>query len=718
MQLTESYRVGWRYLSYFICFIFFTANDQSAFAVVASSPPRYEVHFPGFYDGPHISVNGLFSSNFSEISGLANGDGGFALGDSTRFNLQGRSRGASSWVYDTATRQTTRAGLFFDDPLGLQHNSNARFMNTQGQAVGYVFLGDSVPAEDAAWFFDPAVGSSRQIGLFNRSDLQIRTANDFPLAINDAGLVAGIWDSGIGGAPRYLWAYDPRTNHTERIGLFDSAHATGVDHTSEFNALSESGHIVGTANQRGHRDGRSVWQYDSSTGVTTRLGIYDSLHTRASGEQYSRFTLMNELGFVGGDSYAEWMTPDGQTAAMTGWIFDPYTRVTHKVGLSQNGGTTPEALLSDSVSHISPAGFALGSSGRNLDIQMPWIHELGGSASVRLGFYDDNHTLSNNRQFSEIVAFDDAGRVAGHSRRSAGSQNKSAWLYERSTGQTTRLGLLGSQYFAGGSNGRHESRIVAMNDNGFVIGATRNAGASPGNIEFAAWIFDPTTRMTKPIGQRAAVDAAIRFNYPRAINSRQQVVGGDDRAWWFYDPQASGDGIFINPRDAAHGDAEMDFLSESGYVVGHSNRLSGGQSSWFFDPVSRQTTLLSFSQRNDGTAFTSVDYLSEDGVAIGLYDLYDGNALLGRRPFMWSQLLGFHDLSDLIVTGSDPFAWKGFIYQLTHVDPKLIAGLGRLPDGQLVPFILTAIPEPATSSLLLVSLAAVVAMFRRKHCNN
>jgi hypothetical protein len=81
---------------------------------------------------------------------------------------------------------------------------------------------------------------------------------------------------------------------------------------SDFNALSESGYIVDTAYQRGHCDGRSVWQYDSSTGVTTRLGIYDALHTRASGEQFSRFRLMNDQGLVAGESYAEWMTPNGE----------------------------------------------------------------------------------------------------------------------------------------------------------------------------------------------------------------------------------------------------------------------------------------------------------------------------------------------------------------------------------------------------------------------
>jgi hypothetical protein len=704
MQWIDARRFGWSWLVLIIGLHCVAAVEPTALATTAVSPPRYEVHFPGFYDGPHISVNGSFSSHFDELDGPGNALT-FALGESTRYNALGRSRGASSWVYDIANRQLTRVGLFFDAPVGLQHNSNARFINAQAQAVGYVFLGDSVPAEDAAWFFDPAVGSSRQIGLFNRSDLQIHSANDFPLAINDAGLVAGIWDSGTSGAPRYLWAYDPGTNQTTRIGLFDSAHATGVEHTSEFNALSENGYIVGTAHQRGHRDGRSVWQYDSSTGVTTRLGIYDGLHTRASGEQYSRFRLMNDLGFVAGESYAEWTTPNGPTAAMTGWIYDPNTKVTHKVGLSQNGGTEPDSFLSDSVSYISPAGFALGSSGMNLVIEKPWIHELASGVSTRLGFDDAAHTLSNNRNLSSIVQFDDTGRVAGHSRRNAGILGNSAWLYERSTGQTTQLGLLGPQYFAGGLNGAHESRIQAMNDDGYIVGVTRNGGNQFGGIEFTAWIFDPTTRTTTPIGQQAALAANIRFNYPRAINNKQQVVGGDDKAWWFYDPQAAGDGIFINPRDASHGDAELDFLTESGYVVGHSERLSG-QSSWFFDPVSRQTTLLVFSERNNGAAFTSVNYLGEDGVALGLYDLYSGDTLVGRRPFYWSPAQGFHDLSDLIVRGDNPFAWDGLIERLTHVSPKLIAGFGRLPNGQVAPFILTAVPEPASAAFAAVGVIA------------
>ena len=81
---------------------------------------------------------------------------------------------------------------------------------------------------------------------------------------------------------------------------------------------------------------------------------------------------------------------------------------------------------------------------------------------------------------------------------------------------------------------------------------------------------------------------------------------------------------------------------------------------------------------------------------------------------MWSQPLGFHDLSNLIVARSNPFAWDGFIDQLRHVNSKLIAGLGRLPDGQLVPFILTAVPEPASASAAMLGLVGTLFCYRRE----
>jgi hypothetical protein len=34
---------------------------------------------------------------------------------------------------------------------------------------------------------------------------------------------------------------------------------------------------------------------------------------------------------------------------MTGWVYDPSTKIMQKVGLSQNGGAEPDAFLSNAV---------------------------------------------------------------------------------------------------------------------------------------------------------------------------------------------------------------------------------------------------------------------------------------------------------------------------------------------------------------------------------
>jgi hypothetical protein len=48
----------------------------------------------------------------------------------------------------------------------------------------------------------------------------------------------------------------------------------------------------------------------------------------------------------------------------------------------------------------------------NLVVEKPWIHELASGVSTRLGLYDAAHVLSNGGYLSNILFFDDAGRVA------------------------------------------------------------------------------------------------------------------------------------------------------------------------------------------------------------------------------------------------------------------------------------------------------------------
>ncbi len=682
-----------------------------------TAPPRYQLHFLGLFDDePVADGDGRFDSSFGNYLDT-NGNMYAIIGRSDRYRGDEKD-GYSGWHFDVKTGRVTPIGLFLDTTTTL--NTTPRAVSTTGMAIGSTALGSTVPRPDHAWVFDNETGQTKEIGLFDRPDLGTASAENGAADITTDGFVVGGWDSGTSGAPRYTWAYDPLTHATTRIGLFDSAHLNPVNQNqkSTFLELSPLGHVVGTAERiNSPGGGTSVWQYDRATETTTRLGFAGGIYTRATGEEVSVFSTMNELGFVGGGSFAEWSTPTGNRSGFAGWIYDPVDKTIQKVGLAQPGSTNAADFRSDSVSYISPAGFALGGSSADSNVNAVWIQDLDAGSPQRLGFFDATHTLSNGGQQSSIKFYDDHGRVAGESRRATGTTPYSAWCYDHSAGETLQIGLMTPEYLPDGPGGIHESRVLGMNGDGFVIGVTRKVG-----FDYSAWVFDPNTKTTTRIGERAALRAGIRYSWPKAINSHVQVVGGDDAGLWFYDPDDRGDGNLISPQDTGHYAPWFDFLSESGYVAGHSQRTNGvsnrGQSAWLFDSNTRATTILDFSVSTNGQAYSEIDYLGEDGTVLGFYDLYDGNTLMGHRPFYWNVVHGFHDISDLIAVDDPQFEWTGFVGErsgyvgvLRSADPRLITGYALLANGTSVPFALTIVPEPPGYVLLTI---ADVILFHKK----
>lgn len=54
------------------------------------------------------------------------------------------------------------------------------------------------------------------------------------------------------------------------------------------------------------------------------------------------------------------------------------------------------------------------------------------------------------------------------------------------------------------------------------------------------------------------------------------------------------------------------------------------------------------------------------------------------------------------------------LIELTHIDPTMIAGYGRFTNGQVAPFMLMIVPEPAASILMAGMLSAAVSFRQRR----
>ena len=91
-------------------------------------------------------------------------------------------------------------------------------------------------------------------------------------------------------------------------------------------------------------------------------------------------------------------------------------------------------------------------------------------------------------------------------------------------------------------------------------------------------------------------------------------------------------------------------LDALGQVAGYSDLFSSSGSSlgtdgWFFDPATDQTTLLQFSVDSaNGFSRTDPTFLTDTGVVLGTYELYNGSVDEGRHLFYWSEENGVSDL--------------------------------------------------------------------------
>lgn len=163
-------------------------------------------------------------------------------------------------------------------------------------------------------------------------------------------------------------------------------------------------------------------------------------------------------------------------------------------------------------------------------------------------------------------------------------------------------------------------------------------------------------------------------------------------------------------------------ITESGVATGTSTRFDGGntalgETAWVFDG-SQQTSIV-LSERSDGFSESLPSVLTESGIVLGTYRLFDPNDVdLGLRLWAWSAVDGVVDFGDQVNGGLPVPAW-GF------VDDILVAGglaslsleamsdelgffalEGRLgtygESGRLAHLF---VPEPGIPSLLLLALA-------------
>ena len=348
-----------------------------------------------------------------------------------------------------------------------------------------------------------------------------------------------------------------------------------------------------------------------------------------------------------------------------------------------------------------------------------------------IGFYDAGHTRSDGWQNNSARFVNDAGQVAGHAERYNGSTSAgySAWLH--SGGTTQEIGLTGAGYTR--SDGYRYNDAHFVNDVGQVAGLAQRYNGLTVKGQ-SAWLYSGGS--AQEIGLTGAGHTRSdgwQNNSARFLNAAGQVAGHADRysgsaatglSAWLY---SGGSTQEIGLTGAGHTRSDgyqvnyAQFLNAAGQVAGYADRYNGstatGRSAWFFDPLTSQTYSMDGSiSVLTGTAYSSIYFLGDDGLALGQYTLYDvGGSNLGSRAFSFTVAEGWNDLGSLVDGGLNDAGWSYLANAYRANAAGQIIGNGVLAgmNGQAA-YLLTPVPEPETWAMLVAGLALVGTAARRR----
>ena len=664
-------------------------NPSSAF-----SSPRYSITITGFTDTEHTRDDGYrFSADVYQMYNDSSlNQAGQVIGTAQRFNGGATSLGQSAWLYSGGT--TTNIGLTDtehtrDDGYRYSSYIPGYNLNQAGQVIGTAqrFNGGATSLGQSAWLYSG--GTTTNIGLTDTEhtrDDGYRYSTDYLL--NQAGQVLGYSQRYNGGATslgQSAWLYSGGT--TTNIGLTDTEHTRndGI-RDSQGSWLNEAGQVIGTSkryNGGATSLGQSAWLY--SGGTTTNIGLTDTEHTRNDGYRSSDFQNLNQAGQVLGSSqrYNGDATPLGRSV----WLYSGGT--TTNIGLTDTEHTRDDGYREIFGYRLNEAGQVLGSSqrfngGATSLGQSAWLYS--GGTTTNIGLTDTEHTRNDGYRFSSAHSYlNEAGQVIGTAQRFNGgatSLGQSAWLY--SGGTTTNIGLTDTEHTR--DDGYRSSDFQNLNQAGQVLGSSQRYNGGATSLGQSAWLYSGGTTTN---------------------------IGLTDTEHTRNDGYRFSMGI-----SAGKG------LNEAGQVAGYAERFNGGATSlgisaWLYDSAIDQTYGLDLSIRSDGYAYSFPTYLGEDGLMLGLYNLYgEDDTFLGTRAFSFTLSDGLFDLGSLINGGLDASGWSSLADALRSNTAGQIAGHGLLSDmtnGQMS-YVLNpqAVPISPTAWLFCSGLLGLIGIARRK----
>lgn len=440
------------------------------------------------------------------------------------------------WAFDSHDRTRTLVGLSGPDyanpfdgrPLHQLLPYSEGRISSSGHIAGSTTRWQPTYG-NAAWIYDSATRQTTRIGFFDAQ----HTAGDgaqssFPALLSAAGNVAGYserYDAGAS-ASYSQWIHRPATGVTRRVGFYDGdgrgstgfTRADGHQESATF-ALTDSAYAAGISRRfQGASDfGFVAWRYGIADDSMLALGLTDPAHTRADGARESGVSFASESGHVLGSSTRFDGGPD--PLSTTPWLFDGASLSTTAIGLFDAAHTSAEGLHQNMHHDLTESGFAAGSASR-LGISVPptsssqgmsvWVARTGVAGATRIGLVDSatlgaaTFTSSDGEQESGFQALLESGDVIGGSVAFLADQRigVASWLYDASAGTTRPLGLYGPRFTA--PDGSFSSGATHWTETGFIAGYSLAADQSR-----VQWVYSTQTDEMKEIAPPGAPDPAV-----------------------------------------------------------------------------------------------------------------------------------------------------------------------------------------------------------------
>jgi hypothetical protein len=436
-------------------------------------------------------------------------------------------------------------------------------------------------------------------------------------------------------------AAQTQTFSARDIGPADTEHTRSTDgyRSNSIQIANDGSYVAGRAKrfaEDGTDLGYSLWLNDGSETKTFFLsGIQDS---DSSGYQSGSVEFISDNGHLAGSSNRYL---DGIRNGSFAWVYNPHVAnpKPKRVGFYKSKNTNNVGYRLSSIGILNNNGQAAGISNvyfgsRYLKGETVWIYD--GSTTIEIGLLDEVHHNAYGMPDNELKLMNDAGIVAGEARQS-GVDGTSAWVYNGT--ETLPIGLLDAGH-TDETNNSSKNWVREINEAGHIAGRAWRNNFNGVNEGQTAWVYNGSETIPVSLSDpKHTYNNFYRYGSVVSLNEAGQALGyshsyanpapAGNSSWLFNGSTTVVIGLMDDEHTRNDGINRMNAydLSESGYVLGYSERFSEtdvelGESPWRYNSANGETLNISLinaehTRSSDGFRRSNLYFLNEAGQAAG-----------------------------------------------------------------------------------------------------